>query len=781
MINSETQPNTPHSACAPFCSRLARLIPSIVLCTAFVASAIVWWQTDRYLDEVAHDRFSARVAETKGKIERRMLQYEQALRSGIAFHQSTQAVSRTEWKQFIEECEIQRWFPGIQCIGFAVPVEKQKVDAFQQTIRNQGFDDFQITPTEARKDYTAITFIEPFDWRNRRAFGYDMYSNPVRRKAMDRAVATGLPSISGKITLVQETDDEVQSGILCYLPLYENDALLTSEKSRKEALVGWVYAAFRCSDLMSGILHQQTRVLDLEIYDSDTVSAEQRLFDTRQTNSDAVSELASVVPISLSGRDWTMRVTSRPTFFSAAETFVGPCVGIMSIVVSLLLYVVLSSITRQRTHAVRLAQHMTRGLVESEQRTRYILENASEAILSVTEHGEISAANRAAQTIFKFSDSLVGEQLDGFLEDCTFRELVKSCVNSNCSVVATCTRLEGELFPCWVSIDEGKLNGKLNFIVVARDETARIKAAEELARKNKQLIDASRVAGMAEVATSVLHNVGNVLNSVNVSANMLRQRVDVSAIGTLEKATSVIEEHESDLSHFFAHDPRGRHFPRLMNQLLLSFKNERDQQLHELGYLTDNIDHIKEIISMQQSAARQSGMTEPLDPVELFEDAIRINDPELKSHGVQVVRNFTDLPQIESSKHEVLQILVNLIRNARQAVGMSVSSESTIKVSVFEDTSCVHFQVQDSGVGIVPENLNRIFRHGFTTKATGHGFGLHSCANTAQELGGSLTVKSDGTGHGATFELILPFSNRTTAGEVGLQREKHQSPVGTVS
>lgn len=774
-----TQTASPQPLCGPICSRLTRLIPSIVLCTSVVATAIVWWQTTQYLEKVAFDRFSAQVTETKGEIELRMLQYEQVLRSGIAFHRSSQSVSRNEWKAFVRECEIQQWFPGIQCIGFAVPVAKENVDAFQQAIRDEGFHDFKIMPEEERSDYTAITYIEPFDWRNQRAFGYDMYSNPVRRKAMDRATQTGLPSISGKITLVQETDDEVQSGILCYLPLYKEGSDFSFLDSREDALVGWVYAAFRCKDLMAGILDQQSRILNLEIYDSDTVSAQQILFDTRQPNAVNHGELSAVVPISLSGRDWTMRVTSRPNFFSAAERFVGPCVGITGAVVSILLYLVLSSITRQRTRAVRLAQRMTRGLVESEQRTRYILDNASEAILSVNESGEISGANRAAQQMFQSSVSLVGAQLDDFLDDCRFVDLVKKCVNADCSIVATCKRSEGQTFPCWVSIDEGRLNGELNFVVVARDETERIEAAEVLAEKNRQLIEASRVAGMAEVATSVLHNVGNVLNSVNVSANMLRQRVDTSAIATLEKVTVVIEEHQADLGQFFNSDPRGNHFPRLMNQLVLNFQKERDQQLGELGYLTDNIAHIKQIISMQQSAARQSGIIEAVQPVELFEDALRMNASELKSHDVTVVRNFADVAVLETSKHEVLQILVNLIRNARQAVDTCESSVGTIEVSVFEDAGSVHFQVQDSGVGIEPQNLNRIFQHGFTTKKSGHGFGLHSCANTAQQLDGSLTVASEGAGKGATFELTLPLKRPVASVDQSSSTTQEQTAEST--
>ncbi|RYD60460.1 MAG: GHKL domain-containing protein, partial [Verrucomicrobiaceae bacterium] len=188
---------------------------------------------------------------------------------------------------------------------------------------------------------------------------------------------------------------------------------------------------------------------------------------------------------------------------------------------------------------------------------------------------------------------------------------------------------------------------------------------------------------------------------------------------------------------------------------------EQEQVLSELRLLSKNIDHIKQIVSMQQGYARVSGVTEALSPADLVEDSLRMNDASLARHGVEVVRDYGEVPQITVEKHKALQILVNLIRNAQQACGKSGRSDKRITVRISTSHDRVRISIIDNGVGIPQEHLTRVFAHGFTTKPEGHGFGLHSGALAAREMGGALTVHSDGPGAGATFTLELPirFSN----------------------
>ena len=269
----------------------ARLMPHLIFCVALIFTAVIWAQTNDHFEQVAEVRFSSRQALVKNKIEGRMIQYEQLLRSGVALFDSSNEVSRDEWKQFISCSEIQRWFPGVQSIGVAVPVAKGERTEFEKSIRQEGFPEFRISPPGDRHDYTAIKFIEPFSQQNRCAFGYDMYSSTVRREAMDRAAFTGDPSISERITLVQDFDGDVQSGILCYLPLYAKQVPLETIAQRKKALIGWVYAAFRCNDLMSEILGEHAKELRLEIYDSKESNAN-ILFSSHPTSREPKSASA---------------------------------------------------------------------------------------------------------------------------------------------------------------------------------------------------------------------------------------------------------------------------------------------------------------------------------------------------------------------------------------------------------------------------------------------------------------------------------------------------------
>ncbi|MDA1230126.1 MAG: ATP-binding protein [Planctomycetota bacterium] len=275
----------------------------------------------------------------------------------------------------------------------------------------------------------------------------------------------------------------------------------------------------------------------------------------------------------------------------------------------------------------------------------------------------------------------------------------------------------------------------------------------------QELVTASRQAGMAEVATGVLHNVGNVLNSVNVSANLVMERQQKSSLSMLNRATDVIREHATDLGSFVTEDRRGQQFPVLLAEMTAALNREAAEQQCELKAIIDNIEHIKEIVTTQQSFARVRGVIEKLSIADLIEDAIRINDSGLRNQGVVIEREVETATEVLTDKHKVLQILVNLVGNAKHAlekVDASVATR-TLSTRVWQNNDDVQIDVRDNGVGISAENLVRVFSHGFTTKQDGHGFGLHSSALAAKELGGSLSVASDGVGQGAVFSLRIPL------------------------
>jgi PAS domain S-box-containing protein len=322
------------------------------------------------------------------------------------------------------------------------------------------------------------------------------------------------------------------------------------------------------------------------------------------------------------------------------------------------------------------------------------------------------------------------------------------------------TRPDGEVR--WVRVRAFQVRDAEDRLVchtgVVTDTTERKLAQAELDATHKQLMEASRLAGMAEIATSVLHNVGNILNSVTVSAGLVRGALGQSRAQGLHRAVAMMDAHAHELGAFLSQDDKGRLLPRYLRDVAQGLLNEQQEAAEELGRMTRSIDHIRDVVAAQQSSATTAGLVVTARIGDLVEDALRINAAALERDGVTVTRKLGGLPRLRLDRGRVLQILVNLIGNAREALRGSPPGERHI--NVLAETASSHrwrLAVQDDGEGISEASLTRMFAHGFTTRKHGHGFGLHSCARAATDMGGVLTVHSDGPGHGATFTLELPL------------------------
>jgi PAS domain S-box-containing protein len=323
-------------------------------------------------------------------------------------------------------------------------------------------------------------------------------------------------------------------------------------------------------------------------------------------------------------------------------------------------------------------------------------------------------------------------------------------------------RKNGEAF--WMAIEarpiQNENESRTQFILVESDITARVDAELERQKLNEQLVEASRAAGIAEVATGVLHNVGNVLNSVNVSASVIEKRMRKSALEKLQRVATLIEENAENFGAFVSDDSRGQRIPDYIVKVTDALHDERLRVTHEFSDLLNNIEHIKEIVAVQQDMAKSTGLQQSVTVGDVVEDALVANKGTLINHDIQIELDISsELPEFVTDKRKVLQILINLISNAKDAMVQANATDRGIEISASQVDDSIQIDVKDSGPGIANENLSRIFQHGFTTKKTGHGFGLHSSANAATELGGSLVAFSKGIGQGAMFRLTLPFSN----------------------
>jgi len=290
----------------------------------------------------------------------------------------------------------------------------------------------------------------------------------------------------------------------------------------------------------------------------------------------------------------------------------------------------------------------------------------------------------------------------------------------------------------------------------------RERAEKELQQLHNQLMDASRQAGMAEVATGVLHNVGNVLNSVNVSATLVAEKLNIHRLNNLVRTADLMREQNGNVGDFLTRDPKGQLIPGYLAELSKHLVTERQEALTELELLTKNIEHIKEIVSMQQNYARVAGVLEQLAPETLVEDALRMTISSLQRHHIEVIRDYErGCPPVVVERHKTLQILVNLIRNAKHAMDDASPASKMLTLRIRKNTAgFAVLTIVDNGIGISAQNLTKIFSHGFTTRKDGHGFGLHSAALAAQQMGGRISAHSDGPGCGASFTLELPLMKK---------------------
>jgi PAS domain S-box-containing protein len=422
-----------------------------------------------------------------------------------------------------------------------------------------------------------------------------------------------------------------------------------------------------------------------------------------------------------------------------------------------------------RNEAQAALERTMKTLRESERRLSSLFENTDDMVCSLDAQGRLVVANTAMRQAFarRFGrEPTPGQPLffgatpsNPELWNERFRQVLggqRVKFEVEYPVGERRIVLETSMGP--IPGEDGRPAGMVLF---ARDISARKEAEARLGEMHRTLVDVSRQAGMAEIATGVLHNVGNTLNSVNISANVVTDRLRHSRVVGLARAASLLREHTPDLHGFLTKDPRGQKLPTYLLALSDELLEERDSQLEEMRALGEGVEHIKSIVSMQQKHARTGGAVEQVAVPQLIDEALRLHAVSFERYGIRIEREYAQLPPISVDRHKLLQILINLLSNARHALADSGKPDKVLTIRVWHASPAgrVLIEVADNGVGISPEHLPRLFAQGFTTKKGGHGFGLHISSLAATEMKGRLTCASAGSGLGATFTLELPMED----------------------
>ncbi|WP_130471056.1 CHASE domain-containing protein [Candidatus Magnetaquicoccus inordinatus] len=715
----------------------------IVLLIAGLVTVIYWHLSKLSLENRTHDRIEYAVEEARQAISKRMMEYEQVLRSGVAlFNASRAQVDRRLWHDFVATLQIDTYWPGIQGIGFSRMIPAAELESHTQEIRQEGFPHYGVRPPGERSLYSSIIYLEPFRDRNLRAFGYDMFSEPIRRQAMEQARDYGQASLSGPVKLVQETSTDVQTGFLMYLPVYRPGVALDTLERRRTALLGFVYSPFRTKDLMQGILGHGIPDMDFELFDGQELLEENRLYSSAGNNPAEMLYASSLYNVSrqivILGRTWTVLFHSRPEFEQKLSSNQPSMVLALGSFIDLLLFILFRFLARRQEQVQREAKRISQQLQQSEVRYQQLVENIHDVIFQTDREGCWQFLNPAWEEVsgFTVAESLQQPFLHYTHPDYhepllrQFEDLLAGRISHYRDEVLGVRRDGTQV---WVELYTGARLDEMGLVVgsfgTIRDVSAR-RLAEEAANSAREAAEAANRA-KSEFLANMSHELRTPRNSMLILSRLLAN--DASLSDEQQDSARVVYESGSDLL-------------RLINDILDLSKVEAGR--------------------MDVSAA-------PMSLRSLMESLQRQFRPVALQRRVQWSQSLAhDLSEsLTTDALKVEQILRNLLGNAfkfteRGGVHLAierVDSQQPLQRSELQGQPCVALRVKDSGIGIPEEKFALIFESFQQVESTtsrkygGTGLGLTIARRFAALLGGEIHLHSR-VGEGSQFTLILPLA-----------------------
>ncbi|CAN7216648.1 CHASE domain-containing protein [Massilia sp. LjRoot122] len=720
--------------------------PLLLAMLVFLVTSLVTfsaWTSARLTAEAQLLRtFDYRTRDMVFSIGRRMAVYEQVLRGARGYLRGSVELDRSAWAEYYGLQRLDQSFPGMEALGIATIIPPARLAAHQAAIRRQGHPDYAVHPDGPRNMYTSITHIEPFGGRNLRAFGFDMYSEPVRRAAMERARDSGLAALSGKVVLVQEGVNHAgagatQAGTLMYLPVYRAGQLAGTVEQRRKAIVGWVYAPFRMHDLMRGLGGAHSTDLDIEIHDGEPAGGATLLY--RSPNASAhkgrLRASAQIVP---GGRTWTITMRSSAALEDSLDTTRPRLVALTGIGLSFLLSLVVWLLASERRRALQLAQGMTLELrqshdqVASEQkRIQVILENAPDAFVAVDAAGRITDWNAQASRLFGWSAAqAIGRDVRELLPEdrraafgAGFEDYARG---GDCAMLGAPTELlvvdrEGRRIPAEVTVAQLTTAEGFGATAFVRDIRQR-KEAEAREQQRQQGLDEARQAlaraqkleAVGKLTGGVAHDFNNILHIISANVQLILR---------------------ADSSH---------------RKRLLS--------------ILDAVERGSKLAGQLLAFARR----QPLHPLEVQVDQLleRMDSLVLRAAGDQITLEKRVPPEpwpVLVDPNQLENVLLNLVINARDAMegnGRIVLELSNVHVendALLAPGDYVTVAVADTGHGMPQDVIERAFEPFFTTKPEGKGtgLGLSMAHGFARQSGGDIRLSSQ-PGKGTTVTIYLP-------------------------
>jgi PAS domain S-box-containing protein len=721
------------------------VLAALVFLAALIVTFVVANKVKHSAESELESTFTYRARDLSAVLVRRMAVYEQVLQGARGFLRGSVEVSQRDFADYYAIQRLNERFPGIEALGIASIIPAYRLGAHIAAMRAAGFPDYDVKPPGPREVYTSITHIQPFADRNLRAFGYDMFSEPVRRAAMEAARDSGAAAATGRVTLVQEGARNVQSGFLMYVPVYRPGLPRATVEERRAAIVGWVYAPFRMDDLMRGLGGEQVSDLDVAIYDGRQPSESALLYRSpgaRPPGNRAMFTYKEV--IGAAGRSWTLVIRSAPRLEASLDKRPTAAIAVTGAGLGLLLSLVVWLLATERRRALQLASAMTLELRESRdridaerQRIRLILQNAYDAFLAVGPDGRVTDWNARACRLFGWKEEeALGHDVTTLVLAPERRERWRARIEAyaaagECAMLAgpielLLTDRHGRAIPVEIAVTALPSPGGFGAIAFVRDIRPR-KEGEERERQRQQRLDEARAAlqrsqkleAVGKLTGGVAHDFNNILHIISANVQLMMRNDE----GSRKRLLGIMDGVE-----------RGK---KLADQLLAF---ARRQPLHPsvvgLAQLIERMD------SLLQRAAG--------DAIE-----IRFAIP-AKPWNILVDPN-----QLEN-------VLINLVINARDAMdgqgritialdNIRIDEGSELANTGIKPGEFVTIAVRDTGSGMPPEVMERAFEPFFTTKPEGKGtgLGLSMAHGFVKQSGGHIRLAST-PGQGTTVTIFLP-------------------------
>ena len=734
---------------APMSASVAGHAPLLMALLVFVLTLLVtfgaWSSAQRNAEAQLHEAFDYRTRDMGYAIGRRLLVYEQVLRGARGYLRGSVDLSRAEFSEYYEVLRLDQSFPGLEALAVATLIPPGALAAHEDKVRAEGFPNYRVHPAEGVQPQTAISHIEPFNARNLRAFGYDMYSEPVRRAAMAAARDSGQAALSGKVVLVQEGGASLDPGFLMYLPVYRSGRDVDTVGQRRAALLGWIYSPFRMKDLMRGVGGIAAPQLDVEIYDGDHMAPDALLYRSPGADRAGMPRFSTATRMQMAGRTWTVRMASSASLEATLDHDRPQMVAGTGVVLGALVSLVVWLLAGSRRRALQLAQAMTLELREShdriaadERRFKTILETAHDGFVAIDRQGRITDWNAqatrifgidAAQAIGSPAELLLPEErraafrttLDAFARGAVASALAGPPTETE-ALHASGRRVPAELAVALLPPGDG--GGATVFV---RDITPRREAeARELQRQQRldearqALARAQKLEAVGKLTGGVAHDFNNILHIISANVQLMLRAEGPPSRKRLHNVLDAVE--------------RGS---KLAGQLLAF---ARRQPLHpsvvDVAQLLDRSD------SLLQRAAGDDIVLERTAVPDLWPTLV---DPNQLEH-----------------------VLLNLVINARDAMegngrialrlaNLTVAAGASQLEGEPAPGDYVVITVADNGHGMPPEVMEHAFEPFFTTKPEGKGtgLGLSMAHGFVRQSGGQIRLEST-PGAGTTVTIYLP-------------------------